>query len=852
MLLHDFFDIKKPKIKEDSWHGGGDEPKDAWHSEAGVVEGRVDSPVSSAITRRILNQRHDLLKFGPQAVMDAIDQVAEWVGEVEEIGSGDVSVWVAQVARYLQTQDGQGVAEGLPGEFIGGTAGGIGGAVVGNAVAGPMGALVGGAAGGTAGQIAGRELTDEQKLNEIAPLLAAGARLFMAAAPKIAQVFGKVGQAGARGVGQAAKAGAGIAAKNAGQIGVGVGAYEIGSSVADMVKDIAAAVGTAVDEKTIFDLATLAFKYAIPAGIVLAILYGGKKAIDSLFADPKTPQGVVEGGMPSSVSKRKQQYDDMSDKAFAELHQSKADNDLVAMAWRHGYGKGSLHYVNKRKRGKQGVAEGEIAEVNDEWFKQGAFKTFKKAAPVKYQLAQQPGTVDTLEGPVRYEAGHYIMTGPKGERYPISPDKFNTLYDDNGDGTATPKKISKLAKLADHDGVLHTSWGDLQYTKGNDYIVRHGTGDYGAVKKDIFAQTYDNLGQGVAEGNDGYDDESTRDEYTNLQSGDYVRDSQDSSGEVFIMRGQPDDRRVRIEDKDGRGWNIAPYRLIAVDPNDQAIGRYFNDMNEASAHAKQVAAKRKEYDKVLGKFEPTDNMVGTAKMIKDIATSNASPEHKKAAIDALNKKGVAEGMFTKGPAIDPIIGKQINDIINRLHNHAKQTKDEYLKGAADELFDILKNTGGTYSVPGSPGIRDVAEDEMADFIAGGGKITQVPFKPPRKGERLGGSRHIGGRGDTPTSRHKGISANTQGNKVIGLTKRVAETKADYRIKSIGTDSKGDYYISPSTGKKVYRKAKVGDHENPKTGEHKGVSEGANYWTKLQDTRSKKINSLVDELEKSIQ
>ena len=500
MLLHDFFDIKKPKVKEDSWHGGGNEPKDAWHSEAGVVEGRVDSPVSSAITRRILNQRHDLLKFGPQAVMDAVDQVAEWVGEVEEIGSSDVSVWVAQVARYLQTQDGQGVAEGLPGEFIGGTAGGVGGAVVGAAVGGPMGALVGGAAGGTAGQIAGRELTDEQKLNEFGPLLAAGARLFMAAAPKIAQVFGKVGQAGARGVGQAAKAGAGIAAKNAGQIGVGVGAYEIGSSVADIVKDITAKVGAAVDEKTIFDLATLAFKYAIPAGIVLAILYGGKKAIDSLFADPKTPQGVAEGF---------------------------------------------------------------------------------------------PHDVDHMSGKT----------------------------------------------------------------------IKH------------------------------------------------------------------------------------------------------QDTNCATCHG------RKSMYKLGGK------------------------------LSADNKQG------------------------------AEKVKCPTCKGTGDK-----------------PG---VAEDEMADFIAGGGKITQVPFKPPRKGERLGGSRHIGGGGDTPTSRHKGISANTQGNKVIGLTKRVAETKADYKIKSIGTDSKGDYYISPSTGKKVYKKAKVGDHENPKTGEHKGVSEGANYWTKLQDTRNKKINSLVDELEKSI-
>ena len=129
--------------------------------------------------------------------------------------------------------------------------------------------------------------------------------------------------------------------------------------------------------------------------------------------------------------------------------------------------------------------------VNDAWFKQGSFETFKKPAQEKYEIAQQAGTVQTLEGPVRYEAGHYIMTGPKGEQYPITAEKFQNLKDDQGNGIATPKKIPKIAKLADHDGVIHTSWGDLNYTTGNDYIVRHGTGDYGAVKKDIFAQTYD-------------------------------------------------------------------------------------------------------------------------------------------------------------------------------------------------------------------------------------------------------------------------------------------------------------------------------------------------------------------------
>lgn len=53
-------------------------------------------------------------------------------------------------------------------------------------------------------------------------------------------------------------------------------------------------------------------------------------------------------------------------------------------------------------------------------------------------------------------------------------------------------------------------------------------------------------------------------------------------------------------------------------------------------------------------------------------------------------------------------------------------------------------------------------------------------------------------------------------------KGVAEgdSGAKYKVKSIGHDSKGDYYISPSTGKKVYKQANKGDHENPKTGEIK--------------------------------
>jgi hypothetical protein len=132
--------------------------------------------------------------------------------------------------------------------------------------------------------------------------------------------------------------------------------------------------------------------------------------------------------------------------------------------------------------------------INDDWFKDSGFKTYKRPAKERYEIASEPGTIDTLEGPVKHPAGYYIMTGPKGEKYPISPEKFNELKDDLGDGVCTPKKIIKIAKLADHSGSVDTSWGEkLYYNTGEDVIVRHGTNDYGVVKKDIFAQTYEKM-----------------------------------------------------------------------------------------------------------------------------------------------------------------------------------------------------------------------------------------------------------------------------------------------------------------------------------------------------------------------
>jgi hypothetical protein len=84
---------------------------------------------------------------------------------------------------------------------------------------------------------------------------------------------------------------------------------------------------------------------------------------------------------------------------------------------------------------------------------------------------------------------------------------------------------------------------------------------------------------------DWYDDE---DQDTELRSGDYVRDTMDGEyGEVFRMQGDPYERRVRILDRDGRGWYIEPSRLTRVDPQDPDVQRYFGkhrrrDMDEVA------------------------------------------------------------------------------------------------------------------------------------------------------------------------------------------------------------------------------------------------------------------------------
>ena len=77
---------------------------DAWiKKQQGVTESNDNNAVASAIFQRIITARSDLLKkYGPVHLEQAIMDVADRAGDVDEIGTSDVSILVSEVERSLR------------------------------------------------------------------------------------------------------------------------------------------------------------------------------------------------------------------------------------------------------------------------------------------------------------------------------------------------------------------------------------------------------------------------------------------------------------------------------------------------------------------------------------------------------------------------------------------------------------------------------------------------------------------------------------------------------------------------------------------------------------------------------
>jgi hypothetical protein len=61
------------------------------------------------------------------------------------------------------------------------------------------------------------------------------------------------------------------------------------------------------------------------------------------------------------------------------------------------------------------------------------YKEYTKTAPTWAKPAEEDGTIDTLEGPMKYKKGDYLCVGPNGDRWPVYKDVFDDTYELTGD-----------------------------------------------------------------------------------------------------------------------------------------------------------------------------------------------------------------------------------------------------------------------------------------------------------------------------------------------------------------------------------------------------------------------------------
>lgn len=123
-------------------------------------------------------------------------------------------------------------------------------------------------------------------------------------------------------------------------------------------------------------------------------------------------------------------------------------------------------------------------------------KAIKKAIVLGFRFAVGVEVVKTIEGSVTAQAGDAVLTGTKGECWPIPRPKFEATYDfDEAAGNCAKKAIVVDAEemSAPFEVVVGWSAEPLQ-GKAGDYRLTYGPGDYGVVAREIFHETYDVVG----------------------------------------------------------------------------------------------------------------------------------------------------------------------------------------------------------------------------------------------------------------------------------------------------------------------------------------------------------------------
>lgn len=120
-------------------------------------------------------------------------------------------------------------------------------------------------------------------------------------------------------------------------------------------------------------------------------------------------------------------------------------------------------------------------------------RVMKKAVVQSFVFAEVDVVIHTLEGAVSAKKGDAVVTGIKGERWPIRRPIFLETYNfDETTGTCSKKPIVVTATKMNEAFEVKVGWSDTPIQgKPGDYLLEYGPGDKGAVDAEIFAATYD-------------------------------------------------------------------------------------------------------------------------------------------------------------------------------------------------------------------------------------------------------------------------------------------------------------------------------------------------------------------------
>jgi hypothetical protein len=126
-----------------------------------------------------------------------------------------------------------------------------------------------------------------------------------------------------------------------------------------------------------------------------------------------------------------------------------------------------------------------------------ALRVCKKPIPVRVEFATADGVCTTLEGPVHYRAGDAILTGVRGEHWPVERDWFSSSYQpvpptragENGSYSKAPSLT--LALRLDQPRDVLVGWQkDPLHGQPGDWLLQYADGSYSIIGDGVFRESY--------------------------------------------------------------------------------------------------------------------------------------------------------------------------------------------------------------------------------------------------------------------------------------------------------------------------------------------------------------------------